>query len=55
MSANGCTKRRYPDRITAEIVLANTFRSRNTRREEMRAYRCQKCHGWHLTSRRRAA
>lgn len=48
-----CTKRRCRDRLGALMALANTQRSRSSRREECRAYHCPDCHGWHLTSKAR--
>ncbi|WP_185893616.1 hypothetical protein [Streptomyces sp. WAC08241] len=44
-------KRRYYDRIRADIVLARIQRSNNPHRQEKRVYRCRTCRGWHLTSR----
>ena len=46
-----CPKIRYPDHIAAKIAIASTQRSPGSQREEQRAYRCGRCHGWHLTSR----
>lgn len=43
-------KRRYGDRIAALLALANTTRSDSQRRNEVRAYRCPECQGWHLSS-----
>lgn len=50
-----CPKIRYRDRLAALIALSNTQRGRRNstleaRRREIRAYRCRRCHGWHLTS-----
>ena len=47
-----CTKRRYPDRVSADLVLAVLRRKDSTRRgkQERRAYHCHACNGWHLTS-----
>ena len=50
----GCRKRRYRDRIAAELALATSGKRRHARRDadEVRAYRCEICPGgpWHLTS-----
>lgn len=48
-----CGKVRYRDRIAAQIALANTRQHRSAKRNEARAYRCPRCRGWHLTSRRK--
>jgi hypothetical protein len=48
-----CRKVRYRDRLGALIALASTHRSAKARRDEVRVYHCPKCHGWHLTSKRR--
>ena len=47
-----CTKRRYPDRVSADLALAVLRRKDSTRRgkQERRAYHCHACNGWHLTS-----
>jgi len=42
-------KAAYSSRLEAKIALASTQRSRASRREESRAYRCP-CGRWHLTS-----
>jgi hypothetical protein len=48
-----CRKRRYPDRVAAEMALAGiaakAARGKSGRREE-RAYECPRCCGWHTTS-----
>lgn len=48
-----CGKRRYGDRIAADLSLA-LIRSRGRVRgkDPVRSYRCPICEGWHLTSRR---
>jgi len=48
-------KIRYRDRIAALMALASTRRSDSSRRAktESRAYRCNHCNGWHLTSKLR--
>jgi hypothetical protein len=43
-------KVKYPDRVSAELALLDTWRSRSSRRAETRAYECLLCNGWHLTS-----
>lgn len=40
----------YRSKLEAKVALASTQRSKSSRREEIRAYRCV-CGGWHLTSR----
>jgi len=47
-----CTKQRYRDKVAATLALAKIERQDKTSRPktEARAYRCPKCHGWHLTS-----
>lgn len=47
-------KRRYRDRIGAQLALAVIRRRGNNRRRETRAYRCPICGGWHLTSQKAA-
>lgn len=47
-------KRRYRDRIGAQLALAIIRHRRNSRRRETRAYPCPTCSGWHLTSKTRA-
>lgn len=44
----GCTttgKRRYPTSADAHDAVVGTKK----RRRDQRPYRCQHCHGWHLT------
>lgn len=43
-------KRRYRDRIGAQLALAVINHRGGGRRNETRAYRCGACRGWHLTS-----
>lgn len=57
-----CGKVRFPDRLAALLALASAgalAERGNDARREVRAYPCENCHGWHLTSkgrgRRRAA
>lgn len=40
-------KVRYRDKLGARIALARTW---GRARDESRIYRCEFCHGWHLTS-----
>ncbi|MFD6699405.1 MULTISPECIES: hypothetical protein [unclassified Microbacterium] len=49
-----CTKTRYRDRIAALLVLAQIKNHDKASRpkQEARAYYCDECHAWHLTSRR---
>lgn len=52
MPKGRCRKKRYPTRVDALLALASTSRKRHTRREkdEKRAYECERCGKWHLTS-----
>jgi len=52
MNQPSCTKVRFRDEITAKIALYKIARKDDAERSksEARAYRCRKCHGWHLTS-----
>lgn len=47
------SKVRYKDEIKAKFILSQTGGGRHTRRgkDEKRAYPCDVCNGWHLTSR----
>lgn len=58
-SKSKCRKRRYRDHAHAVKALRNSARARYlsdvdelraTRRRETRAYECDDCGGWHLTS-----
>ena len=44
-------KFRYADRVGALLALADSSASAKARRNEVRAYHCPDCEGWHLTSR----
>jgi hypothetical protein len=47
-------KKRYPDRIAAELALVSTRRNDQRRpKNERRTYKCGFCLGWHLTSQRK--
>lgn len=49
-------KRRYPTRTTAREVLAEPQADRSGRRKKARrVYFCRACHGWHVTTQRKAA
>ena len=52
MRSRPCLKVRYPGRLDALIALAFVGNRRHARRpkDEVRAYKCPRCHGWHLTS-----
>jgi len=54
-SSSGCPtgKHQYRDEIAAKLALAGAQRKDGSRRGkiEKRAYKCEKCHRWHLTSR----
>jgi hypothetical protein len=43
-------KQRFADRVAALLALADSFRKAKGRRNEVRAYECGRCGGWHLTS-----
>jgi hypothetical protein len=43
-------KLRYGDRVGALLALAQSASSSKAKRNEVRAYRCPRCDGWHLTS-----
>lgn len=43
-------KQRYRDWYSANDQLGRALKSTSVRRGEVRAYRCQRCAGWHLTS-----
>ena len=43
----GCGKRRYRDRIAAQIAAADIA---SKGKDGTRVYRCPKCGGWHTTS-----
>jgi hypothetical protein len=49
---SGCGRRRYRDRVAAQLALASCGRRRHSRRarDERRVYECRHCNGWHLTS-----
>ncbi|MDN5914616.1 MAG: hypothetical protein L0I76_05830 [Pseudonocardia sp.] len=48
-----CGKRRYEDRIAADLSLALIRRHGRVRgKDPVRSYLCPSCDGWHLTSRR---
>ena len=52
MPLRRCRKHRYPDETSARLALATITREDRTDRPktEARAYRCPRCHGYHLTS-----
>lgn len=43
-------KYRFHDRIDALLALADSLRKSKGNRNEVRAYSCSRCDGWHLTS-----
>jgi len=47
-----CSKRRWRDKIGAELFIATVQRKDNVKRPktECRAYYCGICKGWHTTS-----
>lgn len=52
-----CRKRRYRDRVAAQLTLAQIAAAGAASRPktEARAYRCPTCKGWHLTSKAQPA
>lgn len=48
-----CTKQRYRDEITAQLALATIGQHARHKHIPVRAYACQHCNGWHLTSQAR--
>lgn len=51
MSAdNACGKRRYPTKNQALTTGLRALRKPGNETVDLRAYRCPKCKGWHLTS-----
>lgn len=51
-----CRKRRFRDEIAAKLALAGIEQDGDVREKApRRAYRCQACGGWHLTSKGKAA
>lgn len=44
-----CKKRCYPNKKSAETVL-NYVRGQKRKKMAQRIYRCEKCKGWHITS-----
>lgn len=46
-------KVRFRNKLDAKIAMASTQRAKGSNREENRTYRCEMCHGWHLTSQKR--
>ena len=54
-SRGGCKacptgKHRYRDRVGALVALADSLSKPSGNRNEVRAYHCPQCSGWHLTS-----
>lgn len=48
-----CRKRKYRDKIAAELALAGIQHAGAARaKTPQRAYRCPDCGSWHLTSRK---
>lgn len=45
-----CGKFRYKDEAAATAALLKAWRSLAPRRRELRAYECDRCTGWHLSS-----
>jgi hypothetical protein len=45
-----CVKHRYRNETAATNALTCMQRERDGRRKPIRAYQCDHCHGWHITS-----
>lgn len=45
-----CKKRKFKDKISAMLALAQCKNAKSGRRQETRFYYCKECHAWHLTS-----
>lgn len=45
-----CQKFKFRDRIAAELAAARNRNVDTTKRQDQRAYRCNMCRSWHLTS-----
>lgn len=45
-------KRRFKDEISAKLAVATAQRKANRDKTPCRAYHCDVCQGWHLTSRK---
>lgn len=51
MGETWCSKNRYPDKISAEIMRSKMIHIGSRRNKyESRSYQCYGCKGWHLTS-----
>jgi hypothetical protein len=49
-----CAKKRYPDVVAARIDLKRIWKGAGAEEKvAKRAYPCNECGGWHLTSQRR--
>lgn len=47
---SSCGKIRYRDEVAAKLAMAEINRLGDAAKEIQRTYRCQKCRGFHLTS-----
>jgi hypothetical protein len=45
-----CTKRRFKDHEAADTRIAEIMQEEDGNHKPVRAYLCNKCDGWHLTS-----
>jgi uncharacterized protein YlaI len=50
-----CQKNPYPNQFLAERALEAIRASGKGGKQPVRAYPCQECHRWHLTSKKRRA
>lgn len=48
-----CRKRRYRDEAAALVDLARIIYTSTSSKVPVRAYRCENCAGWHLTSKQK--
>jgi hypothetical protein len=49
----GCTKQSFPDQASARLALAHVLKkSKPGVKAPRRVYPCDRCDGWHLTSKR---
>lgn len=45
-----CKKNKYPSKASALLNGLHALKRPNCNTDFLRAYYCQKCHAWHLTS-----
>lgn len=44
-----CRKTTYPDKKAAQSARNAVLKRKRNRPKDLRIYRCEHCHGWHLT------